>query len=56
MIAQHDINIVDMLNKSRGDLAYNIIDLEACPASTSLDALRRLDEVISLRVIGECAY
>ena len=56
VIAQHDINIVDMLNKSRGDLAYNIIDLEACPASTSLDALRRLDEVISLRVIGECAY
>ena len=56
VIAQHDINIVDMLNKSRGDLAYNIIDLEACPAATSLDALRRLDEVISLRVIGECAY
>ena len=56
VIARHDINIVDMLNKSRGDLAYNIIDLEACPASTSLDALRRLDEVISLRVIGECAY
>lgn len=56
VIARHDINIVDMLNKSRGDLAYNIIDLEACPAPTSLDALRRLDEVVRLRVIGECAY
>ncbi len=54
VIADHDINIVDMLNKSRGDVAYNIIDLEACPDPTSLDALRAIDEVINLRVIGSC--
>jgi D-3-phosphoglycerate dehydrogenase len=52
IIADHDINIVDMLNKSRGDLAYNIIDLERCPEPPSLDALRAIDEVVNLRVIG----
>lgn len=54
IIAEHDINIVDMLNSSRGDLAYNIIDLEACPLQESLDALNAIDEVINLRVIGSC--
>ena len=52
IIADHEINIVDMLNKSREDVAYNIIDLESCPCDTSLDALRAIDEVINLRVIG----
>ena len=56
IIADHDINIVDMLNKSRGDVAYNIIDLEACPAQESIDALCAIDEVINLRVIGSCSY
>lgn len=52
IIADHDINIVDMLNKSREDVAYNIIDLEVCPDPVSLDALRSIEEVINLRVIG----
>ena len=52
VIADHEINIVDMLNKSREDVAYNIIDLNACPCETSLEALRAIDEVINLRVIG----
>lgn len=54
IIAEHNINIVDMLNSSRGELAYNIIDLEACPLQESLDALNSIDEVINLRVIGSC--
>jgi len=52
IIAEHDINIVDMLNKSRDEIAYNIIDLEACPCESSLAALRAIDEVINLRVIS----
>ncbi len=55
VIADHDINIVDMLNKSREEIAYNIIDLEACPVPQSLEALRSIDEVINLRVLGDCA-
>jgi D-3-phosphoglycerate dehydrogenase len=43
-----------MLNKSRGELAYNIIDLETCPEAGALDALSGIDAVITLRVIGPC--
>jgi D-3-phosphoglycerate dehydrogenase len=41
-----------MLNRSREDVAYNIIDLEDCPEPESLNTLRGIDEVISLRVLG----
>lgn len=51
IIAEHDINIVDMLNKSRDSIAYNIIDLAECPCRESLDALGAIEEVINLRVI-----
>jgi D-3-phosphoglycerate dehydrogenase len=52
IIAEHDINIVDMLNKSRADVAYNIIDLEAAPSDSSLAALNAISEVINVRVLG----
>jgi D-3-phosphoglycerate dehydrogenase len=54
IIAEHNINIVDMLNKSRADLAYNIIDLETCPSDDSLAALNAINEVINVRVLGSC--
>jgi D-3-phosphoglycerate dehydrogenase len=54
IIADHDLNIVDMLNRSREDVAYNIIDLEDCPEPESLNTLRGIDEVIGLRVLGPC--
>ena len=31
ILADQDINVVDMLNKSRGEVAYNLIDLESPP-------------------------
>ncbi|MEM1145383.1 MAG: phosphoglycerate dehydrogenase [Pseudomonadota bacterium] len=52
IIADHNINIVDILNRSREDIAYNIIDLECCPDAKALAALESIDEVINLRVIG----
>lgn len=52
IIAEYDLNITDMLNKSRDDLAYNIIDLEAMPCEESLQALNAIEEVINLRVIN----
>jgi D-3-phosphoglycerate dehydrogenase len=51
IIAEHDINIVDMLNKSRDAVAYNIIDLDECPSGDSLAALCDIDEVVNLRVL-----
>lgn len=54
IIAEYDINIVDMLNKSRDDIAYNIIDLEDCPSASAVAALEAIEEVVNLRVIGPC--
>jgi D-3-phosphoglycerate dehydrogenase len=51
IIAEYNLNIVDMLNKSRDGLAYNIIDLEERPCDASLEALTNIEEVINLRVI-----
>jgi D-3-phosphoglycerate dehydrogenase len=53
VIADHDINIVDMLNQSRDGVAYNIIDLGESPGSDSLEALGAIDEVIKLRLISD---
>jgi D-3-phosphoglycerate dehydrogenase len=52
IIADYNLNIVDMLNKSRDGLAYNIIDLEEMPCTESLQALENIDEVINLRVLN----
>ena len=52
IFAEHELNIVDMLNKSRDDIAYNIIDLEERPSDASIAELEAIEEVINLRVIG----
>ena len=51
VIAEHNINIVDILNKSREAIAYNIIDLDARPGDDALAALQSIDEVVNVRVI-----
>ena len=52
LLADHDMNVVDLLNKSRGDVAYNLIDLGDAPPAGLLDAIRAVDDVVSVRVIG----
>lgn len=50
-LADADLNIVDMLNKSRGDIAYTLVDVDSeCPQS-ALDALAAIDGVLSVRAI-----
>lgn len=52
IIGEGGFNVVDLLNKSRGDIAYNIIDLDNLPSEGLLDQIRALDGVVNLRVIG----
>lgn len=52
IIADYNLNIADMLNKSRENLAYNIIDLEEMPCDKSIEALNAIEEVINLRVLN----
>jgi D-3-phosphoglycerate dehydrogenase len=52
LLADENINVIDMLNKSRGEVAYNLIDVESVPSEAVLDAMRRLEGVINVRVIA----
>ena len=52
LIGDSQINVVDLLNKSREDIAYNLIDLNGSPTSSLMAQLRALDGVINVRYIA----
>jgi len=51
ILADNKVNVVDMVNKSRGDVAYNIIDVAGAPDASVIDAIAKVDHVIAVRVI-----
>jgi len=51
VLADNKLNIIDMVNKSRGDIAYNVIDIETKPPEKVLVELSALDDVISVREV-----
>jgi D-3-phosphoglycerate dehydrogenase len=51
LLAENRINIVDMLNKSKGDLAYNIIITEKKVSEEIKEKLESVDGIILVRVI-----
>ena len=50
-LAEASLNIIDLLNKSRGDLAYTVIDLNAPIPGTTLDKIRSITGVLSVRAL-----
>ncbi len=52
VLAARDINVIDLINKSRDDLAYNIIDLADDPDQGLLDALSAIEGIIGVRVVS----
>jgi D-3-phosphoglycerate dehydrogenase len=48
------LNIDDMINKNRGDYAYNIIDVSGAVADDLQAKLKAVDGVIMVRVIPNC--
>lgn len=51
VIAEANNNVADMINKSRNDIAYNLIDIAAQPDAAMLSRLRAIDGVINVRLI-----
>lgn len=51
IVAQHDQNIANLLNRSRGELAVTLVDVEGEISPTVLDELRAIDGVLSARCI-----
>lgn len=51
-LADAGLNIEDLLNKSLGDLAYTVVDLDAPVPDETIAALRSIKGVLSLRNLG----
>src|SRR5210317_1726976 len=51
VLADHDINVIDMVNKSLQDMAYNIIDVESEPTAEIIAAIAAAEGVMHVRVL-----
>ena len=51
VLADKKVNVIDMINKSRGELAFNIIDVESQPGDDVVAAIAAVEHVIRVRVI-----
>jgi D-3-phosphoglycerate dehydrogenase len=51
VLADAELNVVDMVNKSRGDIAYNIIDIEGDLDQSIEAAIAGVEGVVRVRVI-----
>ncbi|MCV6604252.1 MAG: ACT domain-containing protein, partial [Porticoccaceae bacterium] len=51
ILADRNINVIDMVNKSRGDVAYSIIDVEQQPGDEVIAAIAAIDEVVRVRAL-----
>ncbi|WP_296442704.1 3-phosphoglycerate dehydrogenase family protein [Rhodoferax sp. UBA5149] len=51
VLADNKVNVIDMVNKSRGELAFSIIDVETPPGETVTTAIQAIEHVIRVRVI-----
>ncbi len=51
MLADAQLNISDLLNKSRGDLAYTLVDVEGAIPEALIDRIRGIDGVLSARLL-----
>jgi D-3-phosphoglycerate dehydrogenase len=52
VLADKQVNVVDMVNKSRGDFAFNIIDVQGKPEAHVATAIAAVEHVIRVRVIA----
>ena len=51
VLAERQVNVIDMMNKSRGELAYNIIDVDGAPDPAVTAAIQAVPHVIRVRVV-----
>jgi D-3-phosphoglycerate dehydrogenase len=51
VLADHDVNVIDMVNKSLHDMAYNIIDVESEPTPEIIEKISSAEGVVHMRVV-----
>ena len=50
VLADANINVIDMINKSRDGVAYNLIDLDTTPSEALLNRMAAIQDVMNVRV------
>ena len=51
-LAEAGLNIIDMLNKSRGNIAVTLIDVDKEPSGDAIRQIHDIDGVLSVRCLG----
>jgi len=51
-LAKHDLNIADLLNKSRGDIAYTLVDIDSAIGEDVVAEIEAIQGVLKVRVIS----
>lgn len=51
VMGNNNINISDMTNKSRGDYAYSLLDIDSPVTDAAVEELKAIDSVLKVRVI-----
>ena len=52
ILAERNINVIDMINRSRGEMAYNIIDIDTAADAALIDAIQQTEGVIRVRALS----
>ena len=50
-LAEENINIADLLNRSRDEVSYTIVDIDSPASAATLDKIRAIDGILSVRVL-----
>lgn len=50
-MAKENINISDLMNRSKGEYAYTMLDLDGIPSKAAVEALSKMEGVLRVRVI-----
>ena len=53
ILAENNLNILNMINKSKGEIAYNVIDTDSEPSNSVEEGLKKLEGVINVRLIKD---
>lgn len=51
ILASANLNILEMVNKSRGDIAYNIVDIQGSGADSVVGQIKEVQGVMSVRLL-----
>ena len=51
VFGEKGINISDLTNKSRGEVAYTMLDVETAPTADIAEALQKIDGVFRVRIV-----